>query len=82
MTSCMVVIFHTGNGDRSIPGGDGEKENDSSENFRDTSSQKNYRINLDWREFRAKLYTGWQVMFYFPEGLVSSETKMCNHCVL
>ncbi|KAI5355944.1 Hypothetical predicted protein [Prunus dulcis] len=50
----------SGNGDRSIPEGDGEKENDSSENFRDTSSQKNYRINLDWREFRAKLYTGWQ----------------------
>ncbi|KAM2274750.1 hypothetical protein ACFX1S_044514 [Malus domestica] len=46
-----------GNDDRSIPEGDSEQENDSSENFNDTSSQKNCQIKSDWREVRARLYT-------------------------
>ncbi|KAM0972133.1 hypothetical protein TB2_019508 [Malus domestica] len=40
----------SGNGDRSIPEGDSEQENYSSENFSDASSS-------DWREVRARLYT-------------------------
>ncbi|TQE01413.1 hypothetical protein C1H46_012994 [Malus baccata] len=47
----------SGNDDRSIPEGDSEQENDSSENFNDTSSQKNCQIKSDWREVRARLYT-------------------------
>ncbi|KAB2616872.1 hypothetical protein D8674_012741 [Pyrus ussuriensis x Pyrus communis] len=47
----------SGNGDRSIPEGDSEQENYSSENFSDASSQKNYQIKSDWREVRARLYT-------------------------
>lgn len=37
-----------GNGDQSIPEGDGDKSNNNSE--------KRGHVNLDWREFRAKLY--------------------------
>uniref|UniRef100_A0A5B7A933 Uncharacterized protein n=1 Tax=Davidia involucrata TaxID=16924 RepID=A0A5B7A933_DAVIN len=48
-----------GNGDRSIPEGDGPKgKNPSSENKKsdETASQKSHRKTLDWREFRAALF--------------------------
>ncbi|GAV84972.1 DUF179 domain-containing protein, partial [Cephalotus follicularis] len=47
------------NGDQSIPDGDGLRGNNSSDGRRanDFPSQKSHRINFDWREFRANLYT-------------------------
>lgn len=67
MELCMVVIFHTGNDDHSIPEGDGAKENNS-EKSKDTSSQKSYHTNLDWREVRAMFIRREQVMFTFLNG--------------
>lgn len=43
------ILIITGNGEPSIPGNnDGDKSNNN--------SQKRHQINLDWRDFRAKLY--------------------------
>lgn len=68
----LVLILHfdkinTGNGDRSIPEGDGVKKNNSSDGNKsnDTASNKSHRIKLDWREFRATLFAREQVMHFF-----------------
>ncbi|KAJ7949752.1 UPF0301 protein [Quillaja saponaria] len=49
----------SGNGDRSNPEGDGIRGNNSSDDKKsnDSSSDKSHHINLDWREFRAKLFS-------------------------
>ncbi|KAG7981718.1 hypothetical protein I3843_04G010400 [Carya illinoinensis] len=49
---------NSGNGDRSIPEGDGVKKNNSSDGNKsnDAASNKSHRIKLDWREFRANLF--------------------------
>ncbi|KAL4594367.1 hypothetical protein ACB092_12G014500 [Castanea dentata] len=49
---------NSGNGDRSIPEGDGKKKNNSSDGNKsnDTASNKSERTSLDWREFRANLF--------------------------
>ncbi|XP_048226945.1 UPF0301 protein Cag_1601 isoform X2 [Ricinus communis] len=46
-----------GNGDRPNPEGDGLKGSNSSDSKKsnDSASQKSHRVNLDWREFRAKM---------------------------
>ena len=61
----MVMLTHTGNGDRSIPEGDCLKGNNPSEGNKsnDTASQKSCQIIVDWREFRAALFAREQVMF-------------------
>ena len=61
----MVMLTHTGNGDRSIPEGDSLKGNNPSEGNKcnDTASQKSCQIIVDWREFRAALFAREQVMF-------------------
>jgi hypothetical protein len=61
--------MNTGNGDRSIPEGDGMKKNNSSDGNKsnDTASNKSERIKLDWREFRANLFAREQVMHFFHE---------------
>lgn len=47
----------SGNDERSIPEGDGTRGNNSSDgNKSDNNSEKCHHTNLDWREFRAKLY--------------------------
>ncbi|KAK2385710.1 hypothetical protein QL285_059681 [Trifolium repens] len=44
----------SGNGEQSIPEGDGIRGNNNSD--KSNNSEKLHHINLDWREFRAKLY--------------------------
>ncbi|KAL5192879.1 UPF0301 protein [Glycine soja] len=47
----------SGNEKRSIPEGDGTRGNNSSDgNKSENNSEKCHHTNLDWREFRAKLY--------------------------
>ncbi|XP_050219472.1 uncharacterized protein LOC126669879 [Mercurialis annua] len=48
---------NNGNGDCLIPEGDSSKGSNSSDNKKsnDNASQKSHRVNLDWREFRAKM---------------------------
>lgn len=45
----------SGNGEQSIPEGDGIRSNNDSDKS-NNSSEKSHHINMDWREFRAKLY--------------------------
>lgn len=49
---------NSGNGDQSVPEGDGMKGNNSSDGNKsdDTASNKSQLINWDWREFRANLF--------------------------
>ncbi|KAK1553972.1 hypothetical protein Q3G72_005979 [Acer saccharum] len=49
----------SGNGDRSTPEGDNLKQNNSSDSNKsnDSAPQKPHRVNLDWREFRANLFS-------------------------
>ncbi|KAJ8759545.1 hypothetical protein K2173_007168 [Erythroxylum novogranatense] len=53
----------SGNGDRSVPQGDGSKGNNSPDGSKpsDTSSQKSHHVSLDWREFRASMIVREQV---------------------
>ncbi|KDP45635.1 hypothetical protein JCGZ_17242 [Jatropha curcas] len=52
----MAKKNNNGNGDRSIPGGDSSKGNSPGDKkSNDNSSQKSHGVNLDWREFRAKM---------------------------
>ncbi|KAF7824969.1 UPF0301 protein [Senna tora] len=47
----------SGNGEQSVPEGDGVRNNNSSEsNKSDTNPEKSDHTKLNWREFRAKLY--------------------------
>ncbi|XP_037496724.1 uncharacterized protein LOC105638222 isoform X1 [Jatropha curcas] len=51
-----LCLTHARNGDRSIPGGDSSKGNSPGDKkSNDNSSQKSHGVNLDWREFRAKM---------------------------
>lgn len=49
----------SGNGDWSMPEGDGSKGNNPCDNNKsdDTTSHKSHNVKLDWREFRANLYS-------------------------
>lgn len=60
------MLMNTGNGDRSIPEGDGKKKNNSSDGNKsnDTASNKSERTSLDWREFRANLFAREQVIYF------------------
>ncbi|WCJ34872.1 hypothetical protein M5689_016154 [Euphorbia peplus] len=53
----MAKKNSNGNGDRSIPEGDGSKGSDTPDGKKsdDNSFQKSHHVNLDWREFRAKM---------------------------
>jgi len=63
----MLVI--AGNDERSMPEGDGTRGNSSADgNKSDSNSEKCHRANLDWREFRAKLYRDELVMHSFLNG--------------
>lgn len=53
----VVVLINLGNGDHSIPEGEGHKGNNPSE------SNKSQHKATDWREFRAILYLNQQVIF-------------------
>ncbi|WJZ83469.1 hypothetical protein VitviT2T_003147 [Vitis vinifera] len=66
----MVMLTHTGNGDRSIPEGDSLKGNNPSEGNKcnDTASQKSCQIIVDWREFRAALFAREQAEKADPEA--------------
>ncbi|XP_061340675.1 uncharacterized protein LOC133287134 [Gastrolobium bilobum] len=46
----------SGNGEQSIPEGDGIRGNNSNGDKSDHNSEGYHHTNLDWREFRAKLY--------------------------
>jgi hypothetical protein len=48
------IFIITGNGEQSIPEGDGIRGNNNAD--KSNNSEKLHHINLDWREFRAKLY--------------------------
>lgn len=64
MSSFFVdILIITGNGEHSIPEGDGIRGNSSSDGDKsNNNSEKCHHINLDWREFRAKLYRDELVM--------------------
>ncbi|KAI4324246.1 hypothetical protein L6164_023800 [Bauhinia variegata] len=48
----------SGNEERPVPEGDGNRGNNSHDgNKSDTNSEKSHRTSLDWREFRAKLFS-------------------------
>ncbi|MBA0837350.1 hypothetical protein Goarm_009515 [Gossypium armourianum] len=53
----------SGNGDQSIPDRDSSRRNNSSESNKSNgdASQKFLDVNTNWREFRAMLYTNYQV---------------------
>ncbi|XP_027341054.1 uncharacterized protein LOC113854316 [Abrus precatorius] len=46
----------SGNDEQSIPDGDGIRRNNSSDGNKSDNSENCHHPNLDWREFRAKLY--------------------------
>ncbi|RDX89536.1 hypothetical protein CR513_28724, partial [Mucuna pruriens] len=46
----------SGNDEQSIPEGDSTRGNNSSDGNKSDNSEKCHHTNLDWREFRAKLY--------------------------
>lgn len=62
----MNILIIKGNGEPSVPEGDGVRDNNSSDgNKSDTNSGKSHHPSLDWREFRAKLYL---VIYMFIEA--------------
>lgn len=66
----MGILIITGNEERSIPEGDGTRGNNSSDgNKSENNSEKCHHTNLDWREFRAKLYRDELVMLSFLNGI-------------
>ncbi|CAJ1957968.1 unnamed protein product [Sphenostylis stenocarpa] len=53
----MDYLKHSRNGERSMPEGDGTRENNSADgNKSDSNPEKCHHTSVDWREFRAKLY--------------------------
>lgn len=68
----MDIFIISGNGEQSIPEGDGVTGKNSSDgNKSDTNSGKSHPTNLDWREFRAKLYRDELVLYLFIDGISS-----------
>lgn len=63
MVYVIMYAFDIGNGDPSIPEGDGAKGNNSSEKS-DDISQHPLHLNSDWREVRANLFAREQVMYF------------------
>ena len=68
----MDILIIIGNGEQSIPEGDGIRGSNSSDGDKsDNNSEKSRHTNLDWREFRAKLYRDELVMLLFLTGICS-----------
>jgi len=66
----MNILVIAGNDDWSVPEGDGTRGNSSADgNKSDSNSEKCHHANLDWREFRAKLYRDELVMHLFLNGI-------------
>lgn len=65
----MDMLVITGNDEQSIPEGDGIRGSNSSDGNKSDNSEKCHHTNLDWREFRAKLYRDELVMHSFLNGI-------------
>ncbi|KAF5479420.1 hypothetical protein F2P56_000240 [Juglans regia] len=85
-TSSSLVVramaknnHENGDGDRSIPEGDGVKRNNSSDGNRSNDTASNKSQQSDWREFRASLFAWEQVEKAEPdahgEGVKRHESK-------
>ena len=64
----VLCSNNAGNGDQSVPEEGGAKGNNSSSESNkssETASQKSHGRTLDWREFRAALFAGEQVLLLF-----------------
>lgn len=63
MVYVIIYVYDIGNGDPSIPEGDGANGNNSSDKSNDTS-QHSLHIK-DWRTVRANLFAQEQVIYFY-----------------